>query len=58
MALQATIILLSAQGQSAAGIAQTLGLTTRTVYEWRRRWRQRGVRGLADSPRSGRPRQV
>jgi transposase len=58
VALRATIILLSAQGQSAADIAQTLGLTARTVYEWRRRWRQHGVRGLADSPRPGRPRQV
>jgi transposase len=58
VALRATIILLSAQGQSATGIAQTLGLTARTVYQWRRRWRQHGLRGLADAPRQGRPRQV
>src|SRR5690349_6115713 len=57
-ALRATVILLSARGQSAASIAATLGLTARTVYECRRRWRQQGLRGLADSPRSGRPKRV
>jgi transposase len=58
VALRATVVLLSAQGQSAASIARTLGLTTRTVHECRRRWRQLGVRGLEDAPRSGRPRRV
>jgi transposase len=58
VALRATVVLLSAQGQSAASIAATLGLTVRTVYECRRRWRQQGLRGLEDAPRSGRPRQV
>ena len=58
VALRATVILLSAQGQSAASIARTLGLTTRTVHECRRRWRQWRLRGLEDAPRSGRPRRV
>lgn len=58
VALRATIILLSAQGQSAASIARTLGLTTRTVHECRRRWRQWRLPGLEDAPRSGRPRRV
>src|SRR5690242_6450185 len=58
VALRATVVLLSAQGQSAASIARTLGLTTRTVHECRRRWRQHRLRGLEDSPRSGRPRRV
>jgi transposase len=58
VALRATVVLLSAQGQSAASIAASLGLTARTVYECRRRWRQHGLRGLSDAPRAGRPRQV
>ncbi len=58
VALRATVVLLSAQGQSAASIAATLGLTARTVYECRRRWRQQGLRGLADAPRAGRPSRV
>ncbi|WP_052518893.1 helix-turn-helix domain-containing protein [Archangium violaceum] len=58
MALRATVVLLSTQGQSAAIIAATLGLTARTVYECCRRWRQHGLLGLSDAPRSGRPRQV
>jgi transposase len=58
MALRAAIILWSAQGQSAASIAQALGVTPRTVYGWRQRWRALGLEGLADAPRSGRPARV
>jgi transposase len=57
-ALRATVVLLSEQGQSAASIARTLGLTPRTVHECRRRWRRGRLRGLEDAPRSGRPRRV
>ncbi len=57
-ALRATIILLSAQGHSAGAIARTLGLAVRTVYACRQRWREAGLAGLADAPRSGRPRRV
>ncbi|WP_420810043.1 helix-turn-helix domain-containing protein [Corallococcus macrosporus] len=46
-ALRATIVLWSAQGESARIIAQTLGVTPRTVYNCRRRWRLRGLKGLA-----------
>lgn len=56
--LRAAIILWSAQGQSAASIARTLGVTVRTVYRCRQRWRSRGLEGLADSPRPGRPPRV
>jgi transposase len=56
-ALRATILLWSAQGQSAPCIARILGVPPRTVYRCRRRWRQLGLEGLADSPRPGRPRE-
>ena len=58
MALRATIVLWSAQGQSATSIARTLGITERTVYRCRQRWRQRGLEGLADASRPGRPARV
>jgi transposase len=58
VALRATIVLWSAQGQSASSIARTLGVTSRMVYSCRRRWRLHGVAGLADAPRTGRPPRV
>jgi len=58
VALRAAIVLWSAQGQSAASIAQALGVTPRTVYGWRQRWRALRLEGLADAPRSGRPARV
>ncbi|WP_420718330.1 helix-turn-helix domain-containing protein [Pyxidicoccus sp. MSG2] len=57
-ALRATILLWSAQGQSASAIARTLGVTPRTVYRCRLPWRQQGWQGLADEPRPGRPPRV
>lgn len=54
-ALRATIVLWSAEGQSAHSIARTLGVTKRTVYGVRRRWHQEQLQGLADEARSGRP---
>ena len=58
MALRATILLLSAEGESASTIARALGLTPRAVYNCRRRWHQLGLKGLEDAPRSGRPSRV
>jgi DNA-binding CsgD family transcriptional regulator len=57
-ALRATIVLWSAGGESARSIAQTLGVTTRTVYGVRQRWRLDELQGLADEARSGRPPRV
>jgi transposase len=47
------IIELSAEGQSAKAIAARLGCAERTVYRWRKRYREVGVAGL--QPRSRRP---
>ncbi|WP_224367627.1 helix-turn-helix domain-containing protein [Hyalangium versicolor] len=57
-ALRATIVLWRAGGESARSIAQTLEVTTRTVYGVRQRWRMSGLQGLADEARSGRPPRV
>lgn len=58
VALRASVVLWSAQGQSASSIARALGVSPRMVYSCRRRWRLHRLEGLADAPRSGRPPRV
>ncbi|MDB4929020.1 MAG: helix-turn-helix protein [Myxococcaceae bacterium] len=53
--LRATVILLSAEGTGGEQIARALGITRRTVTNTRARWRERGLAGLAEGARSGRP---
>jgi len=55
--IRARIILAAAEGVANARIAADLGLHVDTVRKWRRRFFQRRLAGLADLPRSGRPRQ-
>jgi transposase len=55
VALRARIVLRAAQGQANAGTAAELGCSEPTVRRWRRRFTRRGVPGLFDRPRSGRP---
>lgn len=55
---RARIVLLSAEGLSGKEIGKRAGVTPQTVSKWRNRFEQGGVDGLADSPRSGRPRTV
>lgn len=52
------ILLLSADGESAAKIGSKLDVTTRTVHKWRRRYREDGLKGLSDRPRPGQPRKL
>jgi len=54
--LRARIVLAAADGQPSAVIARRLGITVDTVRKWRSRFAGRGLDGLADLPRSGRPR--
>jgi transposase len=56
VATRAMMVLLSLQGWSAVTIAELLGYHPRTVRRWIRRFNQQGTAGLADQPRSGRPR--
>jgi transposase len=57
---RAQALLWLADGESAADVADTLGVEPRTVYYWTERFQQREDRGiltrLSDAPRSGRPR--
>jgi transposase len=54
-ALRARIILRAAEGVANVAIAGELGVSVPTVGLWRTRFRERGLAGLADGPRSGRP---
>jgi transposase len=54
--LRAAIVLAAAAGQANAAIARELGVCTGTIRKWRRRFAAGRLAGLADAPRTGRPR--
>ena len=56
--LRAQIVLAAARGRDNARIAADLRITVDTVRKWRGRFAARGLDGLADQPRSGRPRRI
>jgi transposase len=58
LAQRARIVLLAADGVSNTEIAGRVGVSRPTVTGWRARYRDRGMAGLSDLPRSGRPRVV
>jgi transposase len=53
---RAQIIRASAHGETVPAIARQVGLSAFRVRAWLRRFNQHGLAGLADAPRSGRPR--
>lgn len=55
---RAKIILLTAEGQTAGDVASLLGTTTRAVYRWRKRFKDNGLEGLQDRPRTGQPKKL
>ena len=56
--LRAQIVLAAARGRDNARIAADLRVTADTVRKWRGRFAARGLAGLTDLPRSGRPRRI
>src|SRR5277367_1923199 len=56
--LRAQIVLAAARGRDNARISADLQVTADTVRKWRRRFAGRGLDGLTDLPRSGRPRRI
>jgi transposase len=55
LVLRARIVLAAAAGAANAAIARDLGCSVAVVRTWRRRFACRGIPGLFDKPRSGRP---
>jgi hypothetical protein len=55
-AKRARIVLLASDGVANARIAELTDATVTTVLNWRGRYHDRGVAGLRDAPRPGRPR--
>jgi len=57
-AKRARIVLLAAEGTANTRIAELVDATVTTVLAWRGRYQSNGLAGLADAPRSGRPREL
>ncbi len=55
-AKRARIVLLAAEGVANTRIAELSDATVTTVLNWRGRYEDRGIAGLCDAPRPGRPR--
>src|SRR5512136_147532 len=51
-------VLLVAQGMSCPEVSRLLGDAPRTVEYWVRRFEERGLAGLVEGERSGRPRRL
>ena len=57
-AKRARIVLLAADGVANTRIAELSILSVTTVLSWRGRYEERGIAGLANAPKSGRPREL
>ena len=58
LALRCRIVLAAADGEHTIDIATRLGCSRGTVSKWRARFAERGVDGLHDEPRPGKPRTI
>ncbi len=56
--VRAQIALMANRGEATESIAQVLGVTVQTVSHWRTRLARKGVQGLQEMPRPGRPRRI
>lgn len=55
---RARIILMAAEGAPNSRIAREVGVSVPTVLTWRGRYQERGMAGLEDEQRAGRPREI
>lgn len=58
IAQRARIVLLAAEGVTNTAIADQVGVSRPTVIAWRNRFQSKGLDGLVDAERSGRPRHI
>ena len=56
--VRAQIVLAAARGRASSRIAADLGISPDMVRKWRGRFAARGLDGLEDLPRTGRPRRI
>ena len=56
LAFRCRVVLAAAEGRSSSEIAEELGCNLSTVGKWRGRFARRGLDGLHDEPRPGKPR--
>ncbi|MDF1569669.1 MAG: helix-turn-helix domain-containing protein, partial [Spirochaetaceae bacterium] len=55
---RAKIVLLAAEGMTNIEIADALNTTRETVGKWRKRYLEKGIEGLYDELRPGKPRSI
>jgi transposase len=58
LAFRCRVVLAAAEGRASAEIAAELGCNANTVGKWRGRFARRGIDGLHDEPRPGKPRSI
>lgn len=56
--VRAKIALMAHQGETTTSIARSVGVSVQTVSHWRSRLARKGVEGLQEVARSGRPRRI
>ena len=57
-ARRARVLLLLDRGWSVRRVKSETGMSPRLIVMWKKRWQERGLEGLLDEPRSGRPKKV
>src|SRR6185312_2768956 len=58
LAFRCRVVLAAADGEASKDIAARLGCNPSTVGKWRGRFAERGLDGLHDEPRPGKPRSI
>lgn len=58
LARRARVVLLLAEGVSLRGIQAQTDMSPRRIRHWKLSWRKKGLDGLLDAPRAGRPKKL
>jgi transposase len=55
---RATVLRLLHLGHKPEGVAEQQMVSVPTIYNWHKLWREQGIEGLANKPKTGRPAQA